>query len=223
MLLVEDDGEAPAAIRARRLSRRCEGRKGGGVAIVDPAHPARRSAEALIETAYRRAYGGAISRHFDNLFALTDAGGSVVAAAGFRWAHEESLFLEQYLDAPVEKAVAALGAAPPGRDAIVEIGNLASDGGGASAALFAALAGYLEAEGARLAVATATRRLRRLFGVVGFETSRLADADRTRLADAGGGWGSYYAHDPVVVAGSVTLCAARIRSRCALPGLDAAQ
>lgn len=178
--------------------------------VFGPDDPRRGEAEALIEAAYRRCYGGAVSGHFPNLMALRNGSGAVVAAAGFRWARREPLFLEQYLDVPIEHAVARIGSQHE-REGIVEIGSLATDGGGASAALFAALATHLEAEGATFAVATATRRLRRLFSLVNFETIQIVVADQARLGGAADIWGAYYEHDPIVVGGCVGVCASRMR------------
>jgi Thermostable hemolysin len=197
----------------RRLARLlvATGSQPLGPVVFGPGDPRRGEAEALIEAAYRRCYGGAVSGHFPNLMALRNGSGAVVAAAGFRWARSEPLFLEQYLDVPIDEAVARIGPRHD-REGIVEIGSLATDGGGASAALFAALAKHLEAEGATFAAATATRRLRRLFTLVNFETSQIAVADRTRLGGAADIWGAYYEHDPVVVGGGVGVCAARLRA-----------
>lgn len=209
------------ARRAARLSRAC------GIAaltptIIDAVHPQRDAAEALIEDVYQRAYGGAVVRHFPHLIAICNVEESVVAAAGFRWAHREPLFLEQYLAEPIESALFPLGQSVR-RDKIVEIGSLATDGGGSSAALFAALAAHLTAQGASFAVATATRRLRRLFGLVGFETRRIAAADPTRLVDGGRSWGRYYEHDPVVVGGAVGVCSAQLTRRLGAAPMDQAQ
>jgi hypothetical protein len=78
------------------------------------------------------------------LIALFDAGGQILAAVGFRSADGENLFLEHYLDTPVEHAIACHSTrALPQREGIVEIGNLASIDRGASRKLFAVLAGVL--------------------------------------------------------------------------------
>ena len=222
MQLDRQNAASPESRRAARLSRAC----GFGALthdILNIGHPRRREAESLIENAYRRAYDGVVARHFPHLIGIRNAEGSYVAAAGFRWAHVEPLFLEQYLDAPIELATSRPGLGAMRRDEIVEIGSLATDGGGASAALFAALASYLGKEGASFAVATATRRLRRLFGLVGFETHRIAAADPARLADGGKIWGHYYEHDPVVVGGAVSVCSAHLTSRLGAGALDQAQ
>lgn len=171
--------------------------------ISDPHRRERRRVEAFVEKTYAKAYGGRIPGHYPTLMSVQDCDGRIYAAVGFRTGDEASLFLEQYLDLPVEQAVeAALGKALS-RKMIVEIGNLASNGRGASVLLFNALARYLRGRGCEIAVATATRDLRRLFERAGFPTAELARADAGRLPDAGVSWGSYYEREPRVLAGSI--------------------
>ena len=55
---------------------------------------------------------------------VRDAGGTILAAVGFRYAKEEPLFLENYTGAPIEQVLRTP------RERIAEIGNLASAGGG---------------------------------------------------------------------------------------------
>ena len=222
MQLGRETTASPGSRRAARLSKAC-GLTALTHEILDQAHPRRGEAEGLIEQAYQRAYDGVVSHHFPHLIGIRNADGALVAAAGFRWAHQEPLFLEQYLDAPIEVAASRPGLEIVQRDEIVEIGSLATDGGGASAALFAALAAHLRTQGATFAAATATRRLRRLFGLVGFETHRIAAANPARLADGGLAWGRYYEHDPVVVGGAVSVCSAHLMSRLGVAAMDQAQ
>ena len=163
---------------------------------VEPG-AARERVEVFLEAEYQRAFGGRIRAHYPVLMAATGPGGEVLAAAGYRPARDERLFLEQYLDDPVEHVVGqALGAAVSRGD-IAEIGNLASVSPCASRTLFLALADQLRALGCRFAVATATRQLRRSFRRLSFPVTPLARADAARLPVA---WTAYginrRAHQP---------------------------
>jgi hypothetical protein len=165
----------------------------------------RRHAEAFLESAYGRAFRCAIRNHYPNLISLRDAQGSIQAAAGFRFADREPLFLEQYLDQPIEAALLAhFGLVD--RDRIVEVGNLAGRRPAAALRLFLALAQRLQREGATHVVATATRQLRRTFCRLGLDHALLTRADPSRLADRGVDWGAYYTRDPVVLAGAIAPC-----------------
>jgi hypothetical protein len=72
------------------------------------------------------------------------------------------LFLEQYLDRPVEQEIAARANCPVGRDGIVEICNLAADQRGASRHLFVLLTAVLAAASYRWIVFTATPQVEKL-------------------------------------------------------------
>ena len=169
----------------------------------DPCQAERRRVEAFIEASYLRAYGGRIVRHYPTLMSVQDDDGAIYAVVGFRLAGDTPLFLEQYLDVPVETALSEAIGTAVARPAIVEIGNLASNGRGATIFLFAAMARHLDAVGAQFAVATATEELRGVFHKAGLGALRLASADPERLLDHGVSWGAYYDTRPVVLAGSI--------------------
>lgn len=160
--------------------------------------------ERFIEDAYAEAYGSRIQAHYPTLMSVQDEAGVIYAVVGFRHASEERLFLEQYLDAPVEVVMGQAIGTPVERGHVVEIGGLASSGQGATVFLFAAMAHHLQGEGLRFAVATATEELRRIFSRAGLGALQLAKADPRRLEDGGGAWGAYYQADPVVLAGCIS-------------------
>ncbi len=181
-----------------------------GVRIHSPDDvcvPQRRRVEAFVEAVYADTYGSRIGAHYPHLISLQDDAGVVYAAAGFRLAAAEPLFLEQYLTASVEDALeTATGVSAP-REAVAEIGGLASNGRGATVFLFSALACHLARQGVSVAVATATADLRAIFDRAGLETWRLAAADPECLPDRGAAWGDYYKTAPAVIAGSIPAAA----------------
>jgi hypothetical protein len=134
---------------------------------------------------------------------VQDAAGDIHAVVGFRLAETGPLFLEHYLDDPIEQVLAR--SLEPGADRrqVAEIGNLGSKSPGATIFLFRALAEHLRSLGRDIAVATATRDLRAILGKFGVATVELARADPERLPDRGSTWGSYYSTDPKVMAGSI--------------------
>lgn len=173
------------------------------VEIPQADSAARTRAEHFVEAEYARAFGGRIRDHYPQLMTVVGPGGAVLAAAGFRPAAAEPLFLEQYLDEPVEAAIARRLDEPVRRADVVEIGNLASASPCASRILFSALADHLDQLGATYAVATATRQLRRSFRRICFPVSPLGAAQASRVTQSGGDWGSYYTRDPQVVVGRI--------------------
>lgn len=203
-VMMMDDGAPVGSLRfdADRL-RRFTSVEPRVISIHHRFRPERRRVEAYIETTYAEAFDGRIRAHYPTLMSVQDARGDIHAAVGFRRAGEEPLFLERYLDEPVEVALAAAAKASVARPGVAEIGNLASRSAGASLFLFMALARHLRRLGCDHAVATATRQLRRTFARVGFPTVRLTTADPARLGPEAGDWGGYYQRDPEVLAGPI--------------------
>jgi Thermostable hemolysin len=202
---------APTNALTRRIFRAAEP---SIIGVHSPWRPDRSGVEAFLEAAYSHAFRGVIRNHFPYLVSLRDADGSIRAAVGFRFADSGRLYLEQYLDQPVELALAAhFGVV--GRPQIAEVGNLAAREPAASLRLFLALARRLHIWGATHVVATATLQLRRTFSRLGLEPTRLTRADPARLADGGANWGAYYAREPEVLAGAIAPCLPRLVSAVA--------
>lgn len=124
------------------------------------------------------------------------------AALGYRRAQIEPLFLERYLDAPVERLVSAAINRPTERRHIIEIGNLAADDAFAMIELWGSVANDLGAD-CEVAVATLTAPLRAMFARIGVPIRPLARASISRSDDPEA-WGRYYAGDPWVCAGVIS-------------------
>lgn len=167
------------------------------------SHANRKEVERLIEEVYARVYGGSIKEHYPILLKACDDAGCVMAAVGLRDADREPLFLERYLNAPIQKVMGSVFGKDIERRNIVEIGNLVSLHSGVSVYLFAALAICLKQLGYTHAAVTATSSLHRSFERLGIASCVVADADASRLVDKGANWGTYYQRDPRILVASV--------------------
>ena len=175
--------------------------------LVAAGHPLRAQAERFIAQRFLEVHGARISEFMPELLTLSGNDGCMLAAVGIRSAADGPLFLEHYLDLPVESAIVknAAEARPwPLRDAIVEIGNLASIDRRASRKLFRELAGLLDAKKFDWAVFTGCTSLHRMFKNLGIETVELGRALQSRLPAEQQTWGGYYEDDPRVVAGRIS-------------------
>ena len=76
------------------------------------------------------------------------------AVLGFRYADQAPLFLEHYLERPVEQLLAARLKRPVDRSRLVEVGNLAVTTAGGGRWLITALTAYLSATGSEWALFT---------------------------------------------------------------------
>ena len=169
------------------------------------AHPARAAFEHFIAARFGRAYGAHVTHFLPHLLGVRDGLARWQAAAGYAAASVQALFLEQYLDGPIELTLAAALGRPVARAGIVEVGNLAAVSAGMARALIPLLARHLHRLGYRWVAFTATRALRNTFHRLGLRPLRLTRADPARLSDGGASWGTYYDHDPVVMAGKISL------------------
>ncbi|WP_444920207.1 thermostable hemolysin [Microbulbifer sp. CnH-101-G] len=122
------------------------------------------------------------------------------SALGLRRADSGPLFLEQYLDQPVEQEIAAFSGSPVRRTEIVEIGNLISTSRGGSQMLFLMLFELFAAAGVHWAIYTATAEVRGLLQKLVGRQTVLCEADGRRLGDNLNEWGRYYESAPAVTA-----------------------
>lgn len=180
--------------------------------------PQRAEVERFIRRVYAQRYGATVAGFAPTLVSLAHPDGSIAAAAGYRGAASGPLFLERYLGRPIEEVLAERGGSRPARAQVVEIGHLASGHAGAGRRLIFLLAPQLARERFRWATATLTRELLQLFGRLGLAPLALASADPAALGDEARLWGSYYEHDPVVLAGEIRPALVRLARRDAASG-----
>ena len=171
--------------------------------LIDATHPRRADVEAFIAQRFLEVHGASISSFMPQLLALFGDQDQVLAAVGVRSADREPLFLEYYLDIPIEQAIGKFATAGVARAHIAEIGNLASCDRPASRRLFQLLARHLYAHRFEWAVYTGCSSLHRMFAALGIETLALGRALQARLPREQQTWGGYYEDNPQVVAGRV--------------------
>ena len=147
-------------------------------------------------------------RHFmPCLFGLEADDGSLHGAVGCRSAATQALFLEHYLDEPIEDLIAARVGTSVERADVVEVGNLAARGAGMSRLLIVALTRLLATEGVRWVGFTGTPALINSFRRLGIALHGLAPADPRRLGvdrdQWRAEWGTYYDAGPQVMVAEV--------------------
>jgi len=175
--------------------------------LIDEQHPLRSQVEQFIAQRFLDMHGARITGFMPLLVVQFGEQGNILAAVGIRSADADALFLEHYLDIPVEQVISSnadRAMSIPQRDRIVEIGNLASIDRRASRRLFKVLANLLNAEKFEWAVFTGCSSLQRMFKILGIETVSLGRALQSRLPADQQTWGGYYEDGPRVVAGKVS-------------------
>ena len=131
---------------------------------------------------------------------------------GYTVAGRQPLFMEQYIDIPVEELLTGVIGAPVLREDIVEVGNLVAAGSGAARRVIVHMTALLHDLGRSWVVLTLTKSLLNSFARLGIETIPLVSADPARLPDKGESWGTYYSCEPWVMAASIPLGFKRLLS-----------
>ena len=173
--------------------------------LVEHLHgsPGRTDVEAFIRNEFRRFFGATIAEFMPSLVTLHGPGGELRAAAGYRGAGVEKLFLETYTRKPIEAVIAErLGVDVP-RAQIVEVGSLVSRGGRAAMDIIRALVPALIRAGFTWVVFTGADTVRNVFQRLDLTPFALCAADKTLLGDAQHAWGTYYDHHPIVMTGRI--------------------
>jgi thermostable hemolysin len=171
--------------------------------------------EHFIAERYKRDFDARIEAFMPRLFSLraTAAGeheAGIEGALGLRNA-QGRLFVEQYLDVPIEDAIRAATGQRIERAAIVEVGHFAGVRPGTMRTMILLLADRLHREGAAWVAFAGTRALCNAFLRMHLQPIALCPAACDRLPAASrGAWGTYYRNDPWVYVGPVRDGAAAI-------------
>ena len=163
----------------------------------------RQIAETCIRDKFDESFGADVQQFLRYLLTMHCPSG-VSGVSGISLAAQETLFLEQYLEMPIEDELAKVLGEEVNRNSIVEVGNLVAATRGASLALFIVLASSLTRAGHNHMVFTATASLRKKFDKLGFKTTFISEADPSLLSLAAtDSWGNYYDSQPQVLVGSL--------------------
>ncbi len=172
--------------------------------IIEPHHVDRTEAEDFIRATFHDVYRARIEHFMPHLIRLKTLQDDLVAIVGYRDGASHPLYLEHYLDAPIEQVLSAKVGQPVRRQDIVEVGNLADAAPGGARAAIIILTAFLYSAGYRWVVFTGVPMLRNAFGRLGLEPVELADADPALLPTGEmENWGSYYAGQPLVMGGDI--------------------
>jgi hypothetical protein len=182
---------------------------GPGTFELRESHGSERTrTEHFIAERYRRDFGARIEAFMPRLFSLCEGGrgnfnAPVEGALGLRSAHGR-LFVEQYLDVPIEQAIFAVTGERVERASIVEVGHFAGLRPGTMRTMIVLLADRLHHEDAGWVAFAGTRALRNAFLRMNLTPIPLCAASAERLPQkVRDAWGTYYRNDPWVYVGPV--------------------
>lgn len=170
-------------------------------ASVELNAPDRKEVEQFIHDVFAHTYGANVQHFMPQLISLRGENNQLVAAFGMRKADAEPLFLERYLDTPIETVLSDRFNRAITRQQITEIGNLAVSNPRNAGVLIAHVIQHSLDNHVEWCVATAHHTLQNGLIKGGRDVYALQNADKLRLSPAEQDtWGSYYDHSPQVVA-----------------------
>jgi hypothetical protein len=185
-----------AAVAAKRMDR-------PAFELVEHDGADRAAVENFISQRFAESFGCRIESFMPRLFSVRNREGEICGAFGLRSA-TRNLFLEQYLDAPIETTIATRAGVRVERRAIVEVGHFSGAVPGVVRAMIGLLTERLHREGYEWVVFTGTTSLRNAFCRLGLCPIDIQAASADRLpAEERAAWGSYYEHGPRVLVGNI--------------------
>jgi Thermostable hemolysin len=160
-------------------------------------------AEQFISRRFHESFGARVEAFMPRLFGMYDRDGKLCGALGLRSARHR-LFVEHYLDQPIEQVITRHTACAIERASIVEVGHLSGTFPGAMRTLIWLLSARLHREGFEWVAFTGTKALRNAFRRNGLFPIDIQLATAGRLPpEARAAWGSYYEHSPRVFVGRI--------------------
>lgn len=171
--------------------------------LIEHVGSDRTAVETFISQCFADCFGCRIEGFMPRLFSVRNRDGEMYGAFGLRSANR-NLFLEQYLDTPIEKTIASVTGKRVERRTIIEVGHFSGAFPGAVRAMIGLLTERLHREGFEWVVFTGTTNLRNAFFRLGLSPIDVQAATLERLpAEERAAWGSYYDHAPRVLVGNI--------------------
>lgn len=179
--------------------------------IVGPMHPLWSKVTNHVSQRYQDAFFANLKQFMPAYLTLIE-GNEIISVCGFRIAQNEPLFLEQYLEDDAHKLISNVFDCDVKRANLVEFGHLASFAKGMSSLHFYLIAQRLVSLGFEWCIFTATDPLHAMMTRLGLEAHIIAPADQNKVPDAKATWGSYYEHQPRVLAGNLVKGLERLKA-----------
>ena len=174
---------------------------------------ARSTVEDFIKDSYLRNFGARLSSFQPQLITANNLGLPIHLAFGLSSAANADLFLENYLDQPIESALSRATNTQVQRSEVAELGNLALSNGSHLDQEFLNIAQYCLELGYKYVVCTVTRLLRIAIYKSGVKPIYLGNAKHEDAPKNGTYWGNYYHFSPQIIAGNLHTSLRQLTSR----------
>lgn len=174
--------------------------------LYSPYTEGRKPLEKFISKVFKRVYNAELKFFHQNLLTVQSEG--IEGAIGFS-SCENAIFLEQYLDLPIEEEIYRLSMIKTGRHNIAEVGNLAAIRNGSGAKLMIAMTECLLLYGYKFATFTGTNQIFSIFNKLGYTPMIITCAEKEKVSNSNA-WGSYYEYSPRVAVADLNILKSRL-------------
>ena len=166
--------------------------------VLHPEHADRQHAESFVHDVFAREYDADVKHFMPHLLRLRHGDtGQCYSIAGYRDAASGKLFVERYLQGPIESVLSNQMGGVIKRASIVEVGNLAEAQPGASRITMFAMLSFLFGAGYEWGIMTAVPKVANAFHRMGLTSAEIGIADVSKLPlHEQKEWGSYYDKQP---------------------------
>jgi hypothetical protein len=166
--------------------------------------------EAYVHDKFNESYAANV-QHFLPYFLTLKCNDNICSVVGFRLAESGPLYLEKYLQHPIEQEIGMRFNTAIQRESVIEIGNLVSTWRGSSQLLFILLTDLLMRINREWVVFTATKDVEHLLQKMHFTLIPLGEASKNMLGDEKDQWGSYYQDKPRLILGHIPSAMSRLK------------
>ena len=172
--------------------------------MISTSHRARKEVENFVSQSYKQHFGANLKSFFPEILCVREINsGKLIGAVGFRFAHQQKLFSECYLQKPVEQLIACHEIKPIERKKILELGNFAVENSKHIKTVITLASRIIKNSQADWTVYTLTLPIKFHFKKLDIELNSLGLADISAVNGAAADWGSYYSYRPTVYYSSV--------------------
>lgn len=165
-----------------------------------PRDSGRRHAEAFIADVFKDQHDANLSSFMPILLANGCNTETLSCAVGIREVGSHKIFLEKYLEEPIDITLGHIAKQEVQREQIAEVGNLASTSIGSCRQLFTFLLHYFSYHQTEWVVCTGTGAVRAILEKAGIPHQLIKRAKADKLGSERYSWGTYYWHNPFVLA-----------------------
>ena len=170
------------------------------IEVVGENHLQRKLVEAFITKQYEKYFNVTKYEYMPVILACFFEG-NLSATMGFRAAADKKLFLEQYIDEPIEYYMSQWAGQDVQRNHIIEVGSLAILNSSMGQYVIPKLVETLFQQEFEWVSFTATNTLMQFMKSLGIQLHSISKADPNRLKQGDRNWGTYYNTNPQIIIG----------------------